>query len=1260
MTRMRNQLLILLVIIVFVTGSYIIFRNAILMNAPGPEDETPEEHVHEIDNRKTKKENVDGRDRATCLTSGFYNEIYYCSCGEKMGEAIKSEAPLGHNMTEKGKGNECTQCGMLIDSVGLKYKLIDDSYYTVEGVGSCKDKNIVIPAEYEGMPVRAISSSAFANQSNITSIKIPDSVTTVGSKAFKGCSSLKKVSLGSSVISFGEDVFANCNSLEFTKFGNGNYVGNEINPYVVLVSAESQEILSCEINPDTKVIAPKAFANCARLVEIVIPDRVKVVGDMAFFECSGLLSVTLGEGLLTIGNDAFKYCHKLVEVYDLSAVIAVEGGSFDSGYVGHYAKDVYTSLDNTTKLVNKNDFIFYEGDGERYLMSFVGDLKSIELPVDNNYEIYSHAFSSLDIEEVTVADGTTAIGTYAFKNCDKLTKVTLPTSLSSISEGAFEGCSAITDIEIPAGVTSVGAHAFRDCKKLAQITLPVGVTSISDYSFMGCAKLATINLGGVITSVGNHAFDGCEALAKFELGSVSSVGDYAFNGCEAIEEIDLGTVKTVGDYAFCGVSITTLTIPTVTTSVGAHAFDGCEALLEMIVANGRGATLTFGEYAFADCSSLAAVSMSSKVKTISDGMFNGCTELSFVSLGTDVQTIGNEAFYNCDDLIEISITKVTSIGNMAFSGCSRLGRVAFGSSLNSIGNHAFESCYNLTSITIPTSVRTIGVGAFHNCHKLVEVYIPASEHLDFENSNLTTYALNERYSVDSMVCITEKDGFVFYVCADVCYLLGYVGSESSLKLPADINGKSYEIYPYAFYRHEDIQSVDFTDASVTAIGTNAFADCVSLSSVAMSGEVKTVAEYAFNNCKNLKTVAIPTGSKLESIGEYAFYGCSITELAFGEKLSTVGEYAFGNNGGLNSVSFSGLVSYIGDYAFKGCNSLKSLSFFGGKDGVIGISAFENTDITEIVLPEGFVSVKENAFKNCDWVSRVSLPASLVEIGEDAFYATAPDTIVVADGNEIYSSAGDCLIETHTFTLVLGSNNAVIPSTVKIIGKGAFAFCSVISEIDLSGVIKIQNGAFERCTALKSVTLSNNLVSLGADAFKKCTSLEYISIPESVSEIGNHAFSGCESLATVVIMPGVRGIGNGAFESSGVSTLIMGEGIESIGSSAFAYCSSLLTVDIPEGVKSIGAGAFQGCQMLQVAVIGQGTEIIENNVFMDCPELTSITLPGTLKEIGFNAFSGCNSVSTVIIDGTKAEYNGINIDKSNKIFESKDVEVVILK
>lgn len=1286
MTRMRKELLILLVVIVAFIGSFVLVRNLINRdNNPDVPDEIPGEatHQHEIDERKTIQEKAEGYERADCVNPGFYMELYFCSCGESMGEQLVYEAPLGHQMS----GNECTRCGLLVESQGLKYVCVGASYYMVVGMGSCTDRHLIIPATYSGLPVKEIGSDAFSRKSFV-SVFIPDSVSTIRKNAFNGCSGLKSVSLGNSVVSVEEGAFSGCTNIEYNEYGGARYLGNKDNSYVALIESADKNIVECEINQDTKVIAAGAFAGCGKLREITVPSRVKTIGAKAFYDCTNLLSVTLGSALTDIGDKAFLYCHKLVEVYDLSPVIFVTAEQFGGSYIGYYALDVFTSRTEESNLsLNENKFAFYDNGEVRYLMAYHGENVKIDLPATGDYEMYSHAFANLDIESADASAGPTSIGTYAFKNCKKLTSVLLPDGMTAIAGGAFEGCAVLNDIDIPAGVTSIGSHAFMDCKALTSMVLPAGVTAVSDYTFMGCTSLENVSANGTILNVGAHAFDGCASLCGFDLSAVSSVGDYAFRGCTSITDISFNSVKAIGDYAFSGVNISSLTIPTNTTSVGAHAFDGCKQLKQITVANGRGTALSFGNFAFANCPSLEKASLEGKVSAVSDGMFSGCALLSDITLlGSGITAIGNEAFYGCESLVSVILPSgVRTIGERAFSGCLRLGSIGLPSTLTSIDKHAFESCYNLMSITIPDGVTSIGDGAFYNCVKLVDVYVSQmSDGLNAENSYLTAYALNLRQGTNTNPGVVVQNGYVFYTHRGVNYLLGYIGNDSSITLPASYGGSSYEIYDYAFYRYNNLETVDMSGAKVTGIGDNAFEKCHSLTSVKLPDCLTAIGEYAFNECDKLSEVAlsdnsslaeigayafngcyalteINLGNKLEVIGDYAFKDCDLTDLKLGESIAVIGTHAFENNTKLASVSILGAVEYIGDYAFKGCPCLESVTISAANGAVIGISAFEGALITEIRLPEGVVEIADNAFKNCVNVDSISLPASLEILGKDVFYATSPTSITVADGGRVYRSEGNCLIEIKSQTILLGCNLSVIPSSAKIIAPDAFRNCAQLEQIDLTSIIKIGDGAFNGCTQLANIIWGNNLVSLGNNAFNNCNAITSLVLPASLSVIGNGAFNSCSSLNSVVISSGIEVIGSSAFEGCDMlATLVISEGVKEIQSYAFADCDILVSVIIPEGVETIGSSAFAGCDKLEMLVINQGTKVIGSKAFSDCDSLITVSLPADLTRIEAQAFANCDKVQKIIVDGTIAQFSKVIIGSGNNIFSSTSVSTVYTK
>ena len=159
-------------------------------------------------------------------------------------------------------------------------------------------------------------------------------------------------------------------------------------------------------------------------------------------------------------------------------------------------------------------------------------------PGDNCYtsndEIGEKAFKDCSrLTSLTLPVGITSIGYDAFAYCSGLTSLTLPAGITSIGEYAFYGCSGLTSLNLPAGITEIGEYAFSRCSGLTSLTLPAGITSIDKYAFSGCSRLTSLTLPAGITSIGEFAFSYCSGLTSIYVYAekVPRIGRYAFEGC---------------------------------------------------------------------------------------------------------------------------------------------------------------------------------------------------------------------------------------------------------------------------------------------------------------------------------------------------------------------------------------------------------------------------------------------------------------------------------------------------------------------------------------------------------------------------------------------------------------------------------------------------------------------------------------------------------------------------------------------------------
>ena len=269
-----------------------------------------------------------------------------------------------HDCVDINEDNTCDTCGNTLAK--LLYTLKEDNTYEVSGYEGTPTK-VVIPATYNGKPVTSIGDDAFFVCTSLTSVTIPNSVTSIGERSFDLCYSLTSVTIGNSVTSIGDDAFAGCTSLTSITIPNSvTSIGDD-------AFASCTSLTSITIPNSVTSIGDDAFWHCNALVSITIPNSVTSIGRAAFRYCYSLTSVTIGNSVTSIGDDAFEGCDKLIEVYNLSS-LNIEKGSDNNGYVGYYAKDIYTSLNTPSKVsTDSNGYIIYTDGEEKILIGYVGN-----------------------------------------------------------------------------------------------------------------------------------------------------------------------------------------------------------------------------------------------------------------------------------------------------------------------------------------------------------------------------------------------------------------------------------------------------------------------------------------------------------------------------------------------------------------------------------------------------------------------------------------------------------------------------------------------------------------------------------------------------------------------------------------------------------------------------------------------------------------------------------------------------------------------
>ena len=384
---------------------------------------------------------------------------------------------------------------------------------------------------------KIICDSAFSMCNFLTSIIVPNSVTSIGEGAFSGCILLFKIIIPNSVTSIGDLAFMDSNALSHivisnsvTSIGDGTFYGCSSLTNIVI--------------PDSVTsIGDIAFSGCRSLSNIVIPDSVTSIGDYVFEGCTSLSNIVIPDNVTSIGSNAFKNCSSLSNIVIPDSVTSIGNGVF-SGCLSLK----YISIPVNVICLNGNPFSEWNGKLDCLSPNFVHEC-DILFNKDKS-EIIS--FRNQKIESYIIFSNVKRIGDSAFSGCRSLSNIIIPDSVTSIGDGAFYGCSSLTNIVLPDSVTSIGSNAFRDCSSLSNIVIPDSVTSIGDYAFEGCASLSDIVVPDSVTSIGSDSFRGCRSLSNIVIpDNVTSIGSNAFRDCSSLSNIVISdSVTNIGDWAF--------------------------------------------------------------------------------------------------------------------------------------------------------------------------------------------------------------------------------------------------------------------------------------------------------------------------------------------------------------------------------------------------------------------------------------------------------------------------------------------------------------------------------------------------------------------------------------------------------------------------------------------------------------------------------------------------------------------------------------
>ena len=362
------------------------------------------------------------------------------------------------------------------------------------------------------------------------------------------------------------------------------------------------------------------------------------------------------------------------------------------------------------------------------------------------------------------------------------------------------------------------------------------------------------------------------------------------------------------------------------------------------------------------------------------------------------------------------------------------------------------------------------------------------------------------------------------------------------------------------------------------------------------------------------------------------------------------------------ITFLGTPTKIGESAFA--NSQLASIILPNTIKEIGYAAFENSQLKEITLHDGLEVIDGLAFSGCK-ISSINIPTTVRAIGSAAFATFNLKGVYMTDlsawcqieygnnyaANPLYGG-GKLYLNGEPIT------ELTIPSEVTRIKKGAFQYFTDLETLIIPDCVTvIEDYAFDDCTNLKSVSLGNGVEKIGWVAFGNCESLSSITIPNSVNEIEDGAFHDCKSMQAFygkfassdnrsLVVNGVLN----AFASVGVTDYIIPNGVVTIGQYVFMNCKNLTSVVIPEGVKVIGEHAFAYCERLSGLNLPESLTGIDRGAFTGCHGVTNVTIPNGVEYISAWAFDYCEKLATVTIGSGIKEIGCAAFSRCNNLVE----------
>lgn len=996
-----------------------------------------------------------------------------------------------------------------------------------------------------------------------------------------------------------------------TKIGDYSFLGKDsvrtiVLPDTVTVIGRSafrscDSLKSINLPEGMTEIESDAFTNCDSLTSIEIPSTVDTIGGDAFLFCNHIKCIRIPSTLTDIGDDAFMYCSGL-------ETVVVYGG-----------RKTISILDQMKEHFPEDVKIIWEGDEQKKAKPATTSKKAPSKKGKNQFpDGVTTRKSALDIIHESNHEAAVAAKEPFYSeeaNDSPEVDAGLKEPLERPLDGQDEKPSVIKtssssktkktrpvvkgDILDLNGATVIAAGQFKGNMTLRNIVIPEGVTEIGEYAFYSCMFLETVVFPKSLRKIGEMAFMSCRNLRQVELPEgVEELETHVFGATNNLTEVHLpDSLKKVNRFVF-GLG---------GDSPYATAYLSGKLAKQLYDINGDEFDDIYARHIIID---------GKPYDNVKAYLYTIGIHAKGYYAPYDPKAAAREAEEQAKEIEEEKKQYRADMEAACREGKTlqemiEAGRIAVNEDEYS-DKDAFEQAIK---------------------------YLDKNATVSFAGKHFVLSGFGI-YESDVIAEIEKRGGIVHSSMVKMAdYLIVCLESPGAAKVKKALEWRQKGVNNLIVSDYQMWQEI-FRNIVSTSSTEKDFpisehsSDFSSPSNKNQSNTQKTSATSrterinVIHDSENIQDGA----SSSKNIEVSSNLQTGSTDITDQKKTTKV------NRAKATKKQKAPLSDYvIENGSIKGVN--KELTQIIIPNGVISIadSAFELFEkLTEVVIPNSVKYIGKKAFYLCTNLNNIVLPDGIVTIGKEAFGGchhltsiTIPDSVT-----EIGDSAfGNCGLTTFTF-----------PKSLTMINNNLFWNCRNLTEVSIpNSITKIGDGAFHMCFNLTSVHIPDSVTTIGTSAFSSCPNLSSFSIPKTVLSIIGNPFHSCEKLSSITIAPDHPAFSliNGVLISKKDSRLIwypyskedknytIPQGVITIGDYAFGGCL-ITSVTIPNSVTVIGNGAFSGCENLTEVNFPNSVTALGDSAFSYCSSLTSITIPNSVTKIGEDTFDGCKKLTTLTI------------------------------